>query len=445
MEMPLEPRVFSSQEFMEISSRLAEHHGIFYQLWNLGRPYFTDAIPTAAVVFNKDGECIDFLTNPEFWDSKTPRQKDFIVAHEMMHVVLNHGARGKGIKDKETANIAMDVVVNETLARRFGFKREEVDPDNKYCWQDKVFKDHKVLDEQNFEYYMNEIGKMDVIDFINVGDLVDDHENLPDTKDCPQKVVEGVRDSLTDEEKEDLQERLKRQAKEKEKDEEDDDDEGVPGAGGLESGGPSDLLGAMIPVKNVYVAPKRKWETIIKKWSAKFMKNEYRRKEQWLRMNRRLSSVPDAALLPSEMEEVNKKSKGRVTVYLFLDTSGSCVGFADRFWKAAKSLPEDRFDVRGRAFDTSVYDIDLKNPHTLRGGGSTAFDIIERRIQRELQADLAKGKKVQYPDAVFIITDGYGDNVSPAKPENWYWFLTPGNTDCYIHEKSHKYDLSKFE
>lgn len=444
-------RVFDGKEFMEISNRIAAHHGIFYTLWNLGKPYFTEDVPTAAVAFNKEGECIDFWMNPTFWDSLTQNQKDFVVCHEMLHVVLNHGIRGKNVPDKELANIAMDVVVNETLVRRFGFKRSEIDPDNHYCWQDQVFSKRKdVLEEQTFEYYMNLLNRMDPISLGNIGVLVDDHTELPDVADAPQKVIDAVKEALTDEEKGDLQERIKRQTStDSEEDEDDESDDEVKGTKGKGGGGPAGnaFLGAMIPVSHAYVKPKRKWETIIKKWAAKFMKNEYRRKEQWLRVNRRLTSIPDAALLPTEMEEIDAKKKDRILVWLFLDTSGSCLGYAERFWKAARSLPEDRFDTRGCSFDTQVFDVNLKDPHSLRGGGGTKFHIIEERIQRALKEERKTNPNLQYPDAVFVITDGHGTPVKPEKPENWYWFLTSMSRghDAYIHEKSQKFDLAKFE
>ena len=43
-----------------------------------------------------------------------------------MHVILNHGHRSKDSKNKNAANVAMDIVVNHLLVDRFGFIREKI-------------------------------------------------------------------------------------------------------------------------------------------------------------------------------------------------------------------------------------------------------------------------------------------------------------------------------
>ena len=57
------------EEFFAISRLLESHHAVFYQLWELGKPYFTKSIPTAAVSFDKQGDCVLFMFNPDFWRS----------------------------------------------------------------------------------------------------------------------------------------------------------------------------------------------------------------------------------------------------------------------------------------------------------------------------------------------------------------------------------------
>lgn len=143
--------------------------------------------------------------------------------------------------------------------------------------------------------------------------------------------------------------------------------------------------------------------------------------------------------LPSEMEiEDTTVNNSRIQVWFFQDVSGSCVHLLERFFTAACSLPENRFDVKLFTFDTSVREIpNFKTAKNIRAGGGTYFHIIENFIQ-------SKKKDLGYPKAVFIITDGDGDPVKPEHPERCYWFLSDP-IKRYIPKESHSFDLRDFE
>ena len=84
------------------------------------------------------------------------------------------------------------------------------------------------------------------------------------------------------------------------------------------------------------------------------------------------------------------------------------------------------------SFDHEVYDVDMKKGEVY-GGGGTSFSILEDRIQKDIKI---YGKK--YPEAVFVMTDGYGDAIRPQFPKKWYWFLSYNYRDltpkeCNIH------------
>jgi predicted metal-dependent peptidase len=59
-----------------------------------------------------DGVRIAF--GPEFLDSLTDSELDFVMMHEILHVVLQHCARGED-RDQERFNIACDIVVNSNI------------------------------------------------------------------------------------------------------------------------------------------------------------------------------------------------------------------------------------------------------------------------------------------------------------------------------------------
>jgi hypothetical protein len=101
-------------------------------------------------------------------------------------------------------------------------------------------------------------------------------------------------------------------------------------------------------------------------------------------------------------------------------------------------LPPDLFDIHLFCFDTSVYETTLKS-REIFGNGGTYFHIIEPGIQRYM---MKYNKK--YPEAVFLITDGYGDKVYPKYPERWHWFLT-NSYKTYIPLSSKTYNLKDYE
>lgn len=78
---------------------------------------FTGKLRTV-YTFHVDTQATDgynLLVNPWFTYNLTLEEKVFVLAHEIMHCVLNHMRRGKG-HDPEKSNIAADYECNDTLA-----------------------------------------------------------------------------------------------------------------------------------------------------------------------------------------------------------------------------------------------------------------------------------------------------------------------------------------
>ena len=81
----------------------------FYGVISMQLPVvWTDKVPTAAV----DGRHMYF--NPEFVHGLTDLQLVFLIAHECMHLMLNHCTR-RGNRDPKRWNIAGDYIGNEFL------------------------------------------------------------------------------------------------------------------------------------------------------------------------------------------------------------------------------------------------------------------------------------------------------------------------------------------
>ncbi len=423
----------SNEEFFLISRDLEIHHSVFSKIWNIGRPDFTDKIPTACVTFDKQGNHLEFLFNPDFWDQTSEYERNFIICHECLHIILNHGVRLKEL-NKDLGNVAADVVINEMLLSGFGFERSKLTwIDKNGCWIDTVFKDYptKVDADRSMEYYYSLL-KKDLCDKISKalasGDLriVDNHDGISgmDPTDLDDALGD-ILESMNSSDKESLEKSFENSNEEETK-------ECGKQAGTL----PGNLQKI---IKLGFVKKKRKWETVIKKWANRYITDTDKDHEQWARVNRRFASVDTNLFLPSEMEIEERDSiEKKIKVIFFQDTSGSCSHLAERFFKAAKTLPKDRFDVELYCFDTEVYKTSLESGK-LYGFGGTSFSVLDSKINSMCNGDLSK-----YPKAIFVITDGYGDTISPRKPKNWYWFLSEDYTH-YIDKGCNINMLKDFE
>lgn len=425
MEIHRSEMQFPQNEFMQISRELEKFHAIFYRMWMMGKPNFTQETTTAFVMFDKNGDFTYFGINPEFWNKMDFYNKVFVICHECLHVALNHGIRMKNCKGEEwrIVNQAEDIVINHLLLNNFGFDRKKITGWENFCWIDTVFNGEvKALPNQLFEYYFNLIKKNSKK--TSSKSLVDDHEKMTSNGEASGEVIKKLNDQLSDDEKKTIEDVINKNYEKDNKN----------NHAGTQAG--SQWCFAVVGK----VVKKRKWETVIKKWASKYVKNDFKDIEQWARTNRRFSLITNDLIIPSEMEiEDDVLYDQKIEVWFFQDTSGSCSCFRDRFFKAAMSLPENRFDIKMHCFDTKVYETNLKTKK-LYGFGGTSFSCIENYIQSDI-----KKRKVKYPKAVFVITDGDAcDYIYPQYPEAYHWFLSHNSTN-HIPSKSSRYMLSSFE
>lgn len=428
--------ILSSDEYFQYARDLETYHSVFYKIWDMGKPCFSDSLPTAAVEFDDSGEFCRFLFNKEFWNKLNTKERQFVICHESLHVILNHGKRISSIDKSniEAANKALDIVVNHMLLRYFSFNLDEMPYlKNLLCLVENIFKNQDIDDDHNFEYYYGLLkdDKKDHPDSCSsssgtVYSPLDDHKSLPSDDNVIQSIGKQLGDFL-DESDVDLLNSIV------ESYDEATDESGGPGRGTV--GGST-----IITVNIAKVPVKKKWESVIKKWAKKNMKLSEKDEYQWIKPNRRFANIASRDLfLPTESEiEFIDKNKTKIDVWFFQDTSGSCLSFAERFFKSAKTLPTYRFNVKMHCFDTRVYETTLESGK-LYGFGGTSFDIIENYIQYQIASN-----HVKYPDAVFVITDGYGNHVYPLHPSRWYWFLSSTYNVC-IPKECNIYQLSQFE
>lgn len=419
----------TSEEWNQISAQLEVHHALFYQMWQMGRPVFDESIKTAAVAFDPAGEFFAFIFNPQFWQGLNLEERKFVICHEALHVIFNHGIRTIGAKDQKLVNIALDLVVNHSLVDKFGFNRAALPVAKDACWIDTIFTPEQIangpiLSNQSFEYYYLKLHQC-VEEQLAKFSSLDDHSELGNI-DSEQmgSIIDKLDKALSDQEKLAIKDVLERQTETEESDKE----HHSRGTGSA---------GLWHFVDTSKVKKKKKWETVIKRWSRKFMKKADESVEQWARKARRFATLGDELILPTEMDDEHW-DKDKIWVWFFQDCSGSCIHLKDRFFKAAKSLPKDTFEVKLHTFDTRVFELE-GNSKGVWGGGGTSFTCIEQYIQ-----NYVKQHKVPYPKAVFVITDGMGNRVQPEQPKNWYWFLSYNYRNC-IPPECNVFELANFE
>jgi hypothetical protein len=416
------PIELTNEEYFEYSREFSGHHALFYTMWEMGKPFFCNHIPTAGVALDRTGQQVQFLFNSNFWNKLTRYERLFIIGHECLHVILNHGFRALNTEDHEIANKALDVVVNHMLVNRFGFIRKDISFADDLCWVDTLWEENIPPDDMNYEFYFNllkeegDSGK---------GELVDDHSGLGINADEWQEVVDMVGGAMNNSAKESIARIMEKHFQDFEISDDPNNNRGTVG-------------GKWWEFANVgKIVVKKKWETVIRQWSKKFDNCNIHDVEQWARTNRRFVGLDAALFLPTEME-IEHEIEGKIQVWFFQDTSGSCAHFKDRFFQVALSLSKKRFDVKMHCFDTQVFETTLES-RKLYGFGGTSFSALENYIQAYITKH-----KVEYPKAVFVITDGFGDYVNPQIPKNWYWFLNPFHTRC-IPNACSKFNLKDFE
>lgn len=430
--------MISIDEKIEIAKHLDNSHSLFRKFWDLGDPTFTDKIPTAAVGFNDQGELIEYLFNEEFWNKLPTYDRAFVIAHEMLHILLEHGKR---IVDKnanrDIANKAMDICVNGLLVDNFGFDRSKLVIEqvigSPLCWYDTFFKDSKIVKKnREAEYYYNMLMKLEKSGKYQMpnASTVDSHLAGNEASKVLKNVISNVKESIEGDKKicdiitgfsenkdnKELQKIIS--------------DAKLAGFGS----------GQWLAVMERKVSFSKKWNNLIKRKDVVCPVYDIVDMETFLKKSKRLQyAMPDDICLPSEsmMEEI-VIDKDKIQVFMFLDISGSCLAFKDDFYEAYKTIDRRRFAVRIFSFDTSVEELDSKKAQVY-GSGGTNFGIIEQCVQK-----IKKEEKLDKYPHVFVLTDGWGTKVNPQIPENWCWFMTKVHSTEYIPKKSRIFKIEDY-
>lgn len=391
---------------LQISSDLEQFHRVFDVFWGLSEIYFsppTRSLKTACVTFPPGGKS-HMIISKAFWDSLNADEKLFVILHECLHVMLDHGMRNAANIPGAThklINIAQDITINEIIVDMFGFARGLMKDWRKYCWIETCFADPSIIDRnQPFEYYLRKLIENPPPEGM---DSMDEHGDLGGYDDGdPDPLAQALGEHLTWDE---LQAMIKSLGKE-------------------------DGRGIGLSPFNVILENRTPAKVDFNKIVAKLKRNakskEHREIDSFAREPRRFGG--SRMILPGRLE--TQPHKHKLITALFFDVSGSCMPYFNVFNSVREAFAKEEklFDIRTFAFDTRVFEV--KPGEKLAIGGGTSFDIIEAQCQKIVAED------GRYPDCVVIITDGAGNRVAPQHPGRWIWLMTPGATRTYVDSRS---------
>lgn len=420
----------TDDEMLEIAASLEDYHKVFYIFWELSSVTFDDTVPTACVSFPKRGKP-EMKLGEKFWLGLNLRERLFVICHECLHVLLDHGIRnGMDVPGAtpELVNKAQDITINEMIVSLFGYNRTDLRGWEKYCWIDTCFKDpSKIKHNETFIYYLKKL----IEDPPKGGDsgngpkTLDEHDNKGDgTPTDPEENENDNKDGFAATLAEDLT-----------VDEIEEIMKAVPASSGGTMRG---TLEAIIEKKIKKM--KIKFANLIRKLKKSSMKEIERDMDSFTQEDRRfgdlLRRLPDVSLPGKAV--VARPSPDRLLTAVFMDISGSCMSYFEIFKKVFAAFDEERdiFDTRLFIFDTSV--VEVHPGQTISVGGGTYFNILEQKCL-ELEVEVGR-----YPDCVVVITDGWGNAVSPKAASKWIWLLTPTDwTATLIPINSRKFFINQ--
>ena len=315
-----------------------------------------DWLPTAAV----DGRNLYY--NTQFFNAMSNKEIEFVVAHEILHMVFDHLERRQE-RNPMLYNIAADYIVNNTLVRdRIGEKPKIVD-----CFQDFKYEgwtSEEVYDElfkeaeKNFEEFMKQLEES--------GEMLDEHLDSEGT--------EGDADGDNGEEKDTngngVSKKQPKYSKEEIKKIKDEIKENVLSS--AQAAGAGNVPAGVERMIKELTEPKMNWRELLRQQIQSTIKSDF----TFSRPNRK--GWHSGAILPGmNFDET-------IDIAIALDMSGS-IGNAQAqdFLGEVKGIMEEYKDYKIKiwCFDTSVYNEDDFSAddgrdlldYEIFGGGGTDF------------------------------------------------------------------------
>jgi len=345
------------------------------------RHSFFGNLATRLTLTNADEWCstaatdgLKFYYNSRFIMLLKPKEVEFLVGHEVLHVVYDHMGR-RGNRDPQIWNIADDYAVNADLKRHKVGEFIKTVP----CLYEKKY-DGKPA-EEIYDDLMKNVKQIDIEDLIN--QMIDDHmdgegEGNGDGDGDDDKPGKG-RPKMTDEERERVRQEVRQAI--------------LNAAGGAE---PGSLPAGVERLIKQHTNPVMPWRELIQTNLTSAIRTDY----SWMRPSRRGWHMD--AIMPGMTpgEEID--------VVVTLDMSGSISNKQAQAFLGEIGGMMDSFDgykVHVFCFDTDTYnpqDFHSENMDNIAdyepmGGGGTDFECIFKYL---------KDNAID-PKRLIVFTDGY--------------------------------------
>ena len=344
------------------------------------RHSFFGNLATRLTLTNADEWCstaatdgLKFYYNSKFIMMLKPKEVEFLVAHEVLHVVYDHMDR-RGTRDPQLWNIADDYAVNADLKRHKVGQFITTVP----CLYEQKY-DGKAA-EEIYDDLMKNVQKININDLID--QMIDDHMDNADDGEGDgdgDQDGKGKRPKMSPEERERARQEIKQAI--------------INAAQSAEAGSLPKGVERLIKQATDPVMP---WRELIQTNLTSAIRTDF----SWMRPSRRSWHID--AVLPGMTpgEEID--------VVVAIDMSGSISNKqAQAFLGEISGMMEafDGYKVHVFCFDTDIYnpqDFTSENLDTIdgyepAGGGGTDFDAIFDYL-----------KKIgNVPKRLIVFTDGY--------------------------------------
>ncbi len=345
----------------------------------LKQPFFGN-LATRLTLINADEWCSTaatdgqkFYYNSRFVMMLRPKEVEFLVGHEVLHVVYDHIGR-RDNRDPQIWNIADDYAVNADLKRHKVGEFITTVP----CLYEAKY-DGKPA-EEIYDDLMKNVQKISIDDLID--QMIDDHmdgDGDDDSDGDGDKEGKGKRPTMSAEERERVRQEVKQAI--------------LNAAQQAEAGQLPKGVERLIKQMTDPVMP---WRELIQTNLTSAIRSDY----SWMRPSRR-SWHMDAVMPGMNPGE-------EIDVVVAIDMSGSISNKqAQQFLGEIAGMMEafDGYKVHVFCFDTEVYnpaDFNSENMDTIdnyepAGGGGTDFDAIFDYLKREGNV----------PKRLIVFTDGY--------------------------------------
>lgn len=424
------------ERYHEATEYLDDEYAYFLtHVLNIGQPEWFAGVPTACVAVEKGvkeskyNTDFRFIFNPEFAKTLDAKGMGFVLAHETMHIVLNHLKLGKRFKDAQRFNVAADCVINDYLASmgiepitfEGGGKvmrgEDIVGYDCANATVSDVYVDVKPQQEGDGEG--DGQGQGGYGNYGKGSKPIDDHNWIHDP-DAGKQKEKGI---------DEANKGNSNTPQTVERTRQDDDFR-------------SSMAGTGVGGRQVFAEKHGiglKWADLLQKVNPFMFKGGPKPRPAWHKRPRKLGAFPNVNL-PVKEAGVRDKGGEVPAIVMALDTSGS-IGYeqANEFVNLAKSVPQRKIKLFVCTFTTQYEELDLDNPQWSSGG--TAFDPISSYIEEVVMPK----NKGNYPKAVVVVTDGYANfnHKYPTGHEDaWWWLIThdSGSYGGYGYEQRPGHD-----